>query len=258
MAKRSENHEFLQTVPRPIAAMAKSYPAGYPGHMHSHARAQFLYAESGSMRLTFDLGCWIIPPKRAVWLPANYLHQTGSIGPLEMRTLYVREDACPPEAPAIPRMLGVSQLLHELILRTVNMPIEYDETGQDCRIVEATLGEIDWTPIHPVSLPSLQDSRLRRMEKMLLQKPGDKSTLEQWSRRLAVAPRTLTRLLRKETALSFQVWRDHVRAFSAIAMLAEGEPLAAIADSLGYETAWSFTAMFKRVTGKAPSRYSDA
>ena len=87
MAKQSQNHEYLQSVPRPVAAMAKSYPAGYAGYMHSHSRAQFLYAASGSMRLTMDLGCWIIPPKRAVWMPAGYLHQTGSIGQLEMRTL---------------------------------------------------------------------------------------------------------------------------------------------------------------------------
>jgi AraC-like DNA-binding protein len=256
MAKRSEDHEYLQTVPRPVAAMAKVYPPGYSGYMHSHARAQFLYASSGTMHLTLDLGRWIIPPKRAVWLPPGYLHQTGAIGRLEMRTLYIREDVCPPGAHSSPRMLGVSALLHELILRAVDLPIEYDEEGQDARIVAALLGEIDWTPVHPVSLPSLQDRRLQRMEKMLLAKPDDKSTLEDWSNRLSVSPRTITRLLYKETALSFQAWRDRVRAFAAIPMLAAGRPLAEIADMLGYETAWSFTAMFKRVTGKAPSRYS--
>jgi AraC-like DNA-binding protein len=258
MAKRSEDHEFLQSVPRPVAAMAKSYPSGYPGHMHSHVRAQFLYAAAGTMKLTFDLGCWIIPPKRAVWLPAGYVHQTSTIGPVEMRTLYVRADACPAGAPQAPRMLGVSPLLHQLILRAVEMPIEYDEAGHDTLIVAALLGEIDWTPIHPVSLPALQDPRLLQMERMLLRNPGDRSTLEEWSRRLAISPRTLTRLLRKETDLSFQTWRDHVRAFAAIPMLTAGQPLAEIADMLGYETAWSFTAMFKRVTSKAPSRYSDS
>jgi YesN/AraC family two-component response regulator len=39
-------------------------------------------------------------------------------------------------------------------------------------------------------------------------------------------------------------------------MLATGLPLAEIADALGYETAWSFTVMFKTVTGKVSSRYS--
>jgi AraC-like DNA-binding protein/quercetin dioxygenase-like cupin family protein len=257
MAKRSEDHEYLQTVSRPVAAMAKSYPAGYSGYMHSHARAQFLYAAAGTMKLTLDRGCWIIPPKRAVWLPAGYSHQTGTIGPLEMRTLYIREDGCPPAAPTIARMLAVSSLLHELILRAVEMPIDYSEIDQDARIITALLGEIDWTPIDPVSLPALQDMRLRRMEQMLLKEPGDRSTLEQWADRLKVSPRTVNRLLQRETNLSFQVWRDHVRTFAAIPMLTEGMPLAEIADALGYETAWSFTAMFKRVTGKTPSRYSE-
>jgi AraC-like DNA-binding protein len=256
MAKRPQDHEYLQTAPRPVAAMAKSYPPGYVGYMHSHARAQFLYAAAGTMKLALDLGCWIIPPKRAVWLPAAYVHQTGSIGKLEMRTLYIKEDACPAMAPSVPRMLTVSPLLHELVMRAVEMPIEYDEAGQDARIIAMLLGEINWRPVHPVSLPALLDDRLRRMEKLLSAHPGDTSTLERWSARLGISPRTLTRLLSKETNLSFQVWRDHIRTFAAIPMLAEGRPLSEIADALGYETAWSFTAMFKRVTGKTPSKYA--
>ncbi len=256
MAKRSEDHEYLQTVPRPVAAMAKSYPAGYTGYMHTHTRAQFLYAASGSMMLTFASGCWIIPPQRAVWLPAGYPHQTGSIGPLEMRTLYIDDQVKLPSSPRSPRMLRVSPLLHELVLRAVAMSIEYDEAGQDGRIIHALLGEIDWTPIHPVNLPPLHDERLCRMERALTREPGDPSTLDRWASRLDVSPRTLTRLIRRETDLSFQAWRDQIRTFAAIPMLAEGRPLAEIADALGYQTAWSFTAMFKRVTGRVPSRYS--
>jgi AraC-like DNA-binding protein len=256
MAKQPAIHEYLQTVPRPVAAMAKSYPAGYAGYMHTHLRAQFLYAASGSMRLTMDLGCWIIPPKRAVWLPAEYAHQTGTIGPLEMRTLYIAPDADLISPPRTPRMLSVSPLLHELVLRLVEMPIEYDEAGQDGRIVKAFLGEIDWTPIHPVSLPSLYDKRLQRMERALLSKPGDPRTLEEWASRLQISTRTLMRLIRRETEMTFQTWRDQIRTFIAIPMLTEGKPLAEIADALGYETSWAFTAMFKRVTGKVPSRYT--
>lgn len=256
MAKRSEDHEYLQTVPRSVAAMAKSYPAGYVGYLHTHTRAQFLYAASGSMRLTFVLGCWIIPPKRAVWIPAGYPHQTGSIGPLEMRTLYIDGRSNPSSSPTVPRMLRVSSLLHELVLRAVEMPIEYDETGQDGRIISALLGEIDWTAIHPVSLPALRDKRLQIMERALTNNPGDSGTLEEWAARLELSPRTLTRLIRRETDLSFQAWRDQIRTFAAIPMLAEGKPLVEIADAVGYETAWSFTAMFKRVTGKVPSRYT--
>jgi len=257
MAKRSEDHHnYLQTVPRSVAAMAKSYPPGYAGYRHSHARAQFLYAASGSMRLTFDLGSWIVPPKRAVWLPAGYPHQTGSIGSLEMRTLYIDDGAAGVAPPETPRMLRVSPLLHELVLRMVAMPIEYDESGQDGRVVTTLLGEIDWTPIHPVSLPSLRDKRLRQMEQSLLNHPDNSITLEQWAAKLGISPRTLTRLIRKETDLTFQAWRDQIRTFIAIPLLTEGRSLAEIADAVGYETAWAFTTMFKRVTGQVPSRYA--
>ena len=235
--------------------MAKSYPANYAGYLHTHARAQFLYAASGTMKLFSALGCWIIPPQRAVWLPANFPHQTSTIGALEMRTLYIRDDACPPIAAQEPRMLTVSTLLRELILRATEMPIEYDEQGHDATIITALLGEIDWTPLHPVSLPPLHDARLQTLEKALLRNPGDTSTLEQWAQRMHSSARTLTRLFQKEAGLSFQAWRDQVRTFAALPLLAEGRPLVEIADELGYETAWSFTTMFKRVTGQLPSRY---
>jgi AraC-like DNA-binding protein len=257
MPESLKDHEYLQTVSRPVSAMAKAYPANYAGYAHAHTRAQFLYAASGSMKITFAEGCWVIPPQRAVWLPPNYLHQTGSIGELEMRTLYVHPDACPKDAPREPRMIAVSPLLRELVLRIVEMPIEYEEDGQDGRIVATALGEIDWTPLHPVNLPSLRDARLLRMERMLADYPGDSSTLAEWATRLKISSRTLTRLIRQETALSFQVWRDHIRAFAAIPMLFEGRPLIEIAIAVGFETAWSFTAMFKRVTGVVPSRYTE-
>lgn len=255
MAQRSQDHEWLQSVPRLVSAMAKSYPSAYAGYAHHHRRAQFLYAESGSMRLTTDLGCWIIPPKRAVWIPGGYLHQTGSIGPLEMRTLFINSAAELAQVPSLPRMLRVSALLHELVLRVVSMPHEYNEADQDGRVVRTLLGEIDWTPIHPVSLPSLRDKRLRRMEQELLKNPAEPKTLEQWAAKLGMSPRTLTRLFRREIDLTFQSWRDQLKTFVAIPMLTDGCPLAEIADALGFDTAWAFTAMFKRVTGKLPSQY---
>jgi AraC-like DNA-binding protein len=152
-------------------------------------------------------------------------------------------------------MIGVSALLRELILRVMDMPVEYDEKGQDARIIAALLGEIKWAAINPVGLPKLHDRRLQSMEEILLRTPNDRSTLDQWAKRLGVSRRTLNRLLQREAHLSFQAWRDQICAFSALPLMAEGRPLTEIASTVGYETAWSFTAMFKRVTGIAPSRY---
>src|ERR1700753_1031429 len=108
--------------------------------------------------------------------------------------------------------------------------------------------------IHPVSLPSLRNQGLRRIERFLLNRPGNPGTLAQWAAKLDIAPR-VHQAASQGTGLSFQTWRDQIRTFVAISLLNEGRPLAEIADVLGYDAAWAFTAMFKQVTGRVPSPY---
>ena len=36
-----------------------------------------------------------MPPVRGVWIPANTAHRVIMLGPVEMRTLYIRPDAAP-------------------------------------------------------------------------------------------------------------------------------------------------------------------
>lgn len=249
-------HEWREDVDRPVVAMSKSYPANYQGYLHHHTRAQLLYAVSGSIRMNCALGCWIIPPQRAVWIPPRHPHQTASVGPMEMRTLYIQPEHAPPLAPLVPVMLGMTALLRELILRIVAMPPEYDPSGQDALLIQAALGEIDWTPLSPISLPVVGDARLRQMEQAITNSTSDRSSLEQWAVRLHMSSRTLMRLIREQTNLSFTQWRDQMRTFTAIPLLSEGKTIAEIADAVGFDNASSFTAMFKRLTGILPSRYS--
>ena len=134
-------------------------------------------------------------------------------------------------------------------------PLEYDEAGQDGLVVATLLGEIDWSPQDPLNLPPLNDPRLRLLDAAFAKNPGNTRTLDDWARQLQCSPRTLARLFAKEAGISFQTWRDQVRTFAALPMLAKKKPLAEIADELGYETAWAFSNMFKRVTGLPPSQY---
>jgi hypothetical protein len=41
----------FETAPRPIAGFAQNYPAGLSTGMHSHRRAQLLYAVAAAMRV---------------------------------------------------------------------------------------------------------------------------------------------------------------------------------------------------------------
>lgn len=253
--KRSSDHNFYQHVPRPVGAMAKSYPSGYAGYRHSHPRAQLLYAESGTMKVTTDRGSWIVPPHRAVWFPPNYPHQTGALSALEMRTLYLRHDFCPKSVPKEPCVIHVSPLLRELVRRATEMPVEYDEEGHDGRIIALLLGEIHWSPADAVVMPILRDAKLLTIEQALTCDPGDTRTLQQWATLVGASTRTLTRLFLKEAGMSFRQWRDRFRALAALPRLVEGALITTLALEFGYETPGAFAAMFKRVMGVTPSQY---
>ncbi len=254
--KRSTDHEFFQKIDRSIGAMAKSYPSGYAGFLHSHPRAQLLYAESGTMKVTTERGSWVIPPHRAVWFPPEFPHRTGTLSPVEMRTLYIRRDACPARAPKEPHVIQVSPLLRELVRRATAMPIEYDEKGRDGKILDLLLDEINWSPADVLVMPILRDSRLLAIEQAVSSNPGDNRTLEAWAERVGTSSRTLTRLFLKESGMSFRSWRDQIRALSALPKLIDGVQVTRLAIEMGYETPGAFGAMFKRVMGVTPSLYA--
>ena len=41
---------------------------------HSHERAQLIYATAGTMRVAAAGSMWIVPPQRALWMPAGIVH----------------------------------------------------------------------------------------------------------------------------------------------------------------------------------------
>ena len=66
----SDPVEEITSIPRSVVAMAKDFPNGHLIPFHQHARSQLLYASSGVMTVTTANGIWVVPPLRAVWIPA--------------------------------------------------------------------------------------------------------------------------------------------------------------------------------------------
>ena len=76
----------IEDVPRPIVARATAYPGGSVIPPHRHRRAQLVYAPEGVMTVTTERGMWVVPPQRAVWVPALMTHQIRATGRLSMRS----------------------------------------------------------------------------------------------------------------------------------------------------------------------------
>src|SRR6201747_1791161 len=68
--------------------VARHYKKGVRLGTHMHREAQLVYAASGTMQVTTPKGRWLVPPDRAVWVPARLEHSIDVLADIEMRTLY--------------------------------------------------------------------------------------------------------------------------------------------------------------------------
>ena len=246
-AERSDN-------PRPVVTLANDYPAGYEIAPHRHARAQLVYAAQGVMTVTVAAGSWVVPPQRAVWMPAGTEHAVRVDRAISMRSLFIRPDAAP-RLPQACRVVNVSPLLRALILRAMSIPPLYDEAGPDGRILRVILDELRALPSAPLHLPRARDRRLARVTEALRADPADARSLDAWARGAGASPRTLARLFAKETGLTFRAWRQRARLLHALVELAARKPVTSVAFEAGYDSPSAFIAAFKREFGTTPARY---
>lgn len=239
-------------VDRPLAGFARDYGPSSTG-WHTHERAQLLYATRGVMRISTPGASFIVPPRRALWVQAGCPHVVEMDSAIAMRALFLRADAAQggPEAPMV---MAVSPLLHELILAACAQPLEWDQAGRGGHLAALILDEIARAPTLPLGLPAPRDSRLRRLADALRAEPASALTLEAWAEHCGASVRTLTRLFREETGMSFGEWRQALRLAEASALLAGGMTPARVAAKVGYASASAFGAAYRRVFGTTPMR----
>ncbi len=241
-------------VPRSVVTLANDYPAGHKIAPHRHARSQLVYASEGVMTVTAAAGSWVVPPQRAVWMPAGMEHAIRVNRRVSMRSLYIVPEAAP-GLPLACRVVTVSPLLRALILRAMSIPQLYDENGPDGRIVRVILDELRSLPATPLHLPRPRDPRLTRVTEQLQAAPGDARPFGDWSRLAGASPRTLARLFVSETGLTFRAWRQRARLLHALVELADSAPVTRAAFESGYDSPSAFIAAFKREFGTTPARY---
>ena len=103
-----------------IHMIANGYRKGFRIDTHMHREAQLVYAAKGTMQVTTPKGRWLVPPDRAVWVPALSEHAIDVLADIEMRTLYFELDWLQREARShsldAEFVVRVSPLLHQTIL----------------------------------------------------------------------------------------------------------------------------------------------
>lgn len=235
--------------PITLEGLASDYRAGEIIEAHAHGAHQIVHALAGVMRVLVDDGIWIVPPGRALWVPARTFHEIHCIGLLRMRTVYLNGDH--PSFPAAVQVTGVSALMREIMVRLAEGAKSYQLPHLAALLVD----EIAALTFEPLRLPRARDERIARLGAALLEEPADPTSLRGWADHLALSPRTLIRRIKAETGMSFRELRRQARVLAALERLSLGESVTNVALDVGFDSPSAFIQAFRSVTGKTPGRY---
>lgn len=250
-----EYRRNLDDAPREVAALARTLGASHTIPLHMHRRAQLLYAVAGIMRVETTEAVWILPPARALWLPSQWPHSVTMRSAVEMRTIYIDPEACA-ALPKQPVLVEISGLLRELILTLLEEPAAYDEDGRGGQAARLILTELARGKERRLEVPMPRDPRALRVARALLDNCSIAHDLDRWAYEAGASRRTLARIFRSETGLSFAEWRARLRAIDGLARLSDGASVAETANSVGYASPSAFSAMIRRLLGHPPRRLS--
>ncbi len=217
-----------------------------------HQRSLLVYVVRGALHCEADNNIWIAPPTVVLWLPSGTLHNAYAYGDYESYAVWVDADAGMPKKCCI---ASVTPLLRELLLRASTFPEKAPADSHESRILAVIMGEIGLLPWESLGLPMPTGKRLRPLVEAMISDPSSKAPASEWAAGFGFSERTMSRLFLQDVGMSFGDWKRQLLVTIALQRMANGSAVQTVALSLGYESASSFIAMFKRTLGKPPGQY---
>jgi AraC-like DNA-binding protein len=216
---------------------------------HVHVEQQLIYPRRGVLRVATPLGVWAVPPLRAVWIPAGVVHGHEAYGETDLRCLMFGREINPLSVDR-PTVLGVTPLLGEIIATLTddrNLPDDHRRT-----LERAALDQLHRVEPLNVHLPAPEDPRLRDVTELLRADPSDGRSLAELGAAVGASERTLSRLFRAQTGMTFPQWRTQLRLHHSLTLLAGGTSVTTTATDCGYNGPSAFIHAFRTAFGTTP------
>jgi AraC-like DNA-binding protein len=239
---------------RPILSFSWRFEGAHRAAAHRHPRAHIIHPTVGAYWAITPEGRWLVPAGQALWIPPDVHHQVYATDTVVARMLFVDPASCA-RLPVHAGTVCVSPLLAELMLRAVEYGNEEDADGRGARLAAVLLDELAAMEVAPLLVPVSTDERLARVMAHVLDDPGADVDLAELGRSAGASQRTLARLFKVETGMTFSQWRTQVRLVQSIDRLAGGATVTAVAADLGYSTTSAFVHMFRTNMGTTPGAY---
>lgn len=248
-----DRKEYLPIAGRSVLAYEDKFPAGYVYPEHMHDRAQLSFSLSGVMSVRTETASFILPPNRAIWIPAKTRHQVACRGAMHFQIVYIDPDfgdqsgAC--------RVFDASPLVRALIDEITTFDLKTEMSAREERIVRMLLDEAHRMPLLSVHAIMPRDPRLKKVCEAIMADLSNNNEIAHWAGEAGMSRRSFTRRFKQETGMGFAMWRQQMRLMEAAALLSSGASVTGVALAVGYESPGAFSTTFQRAFGAPPSTF---
>jgi len=190
-----------------------------------------------------------------MWIPGGMVHSLRSCGKISgwMVRLDTREGA---SLPAEPRILALSPLLKEIVVRMMTWVANPEASTAKQRLVDVLHDEIRSASQTSLHLPLPRDPALKRMAASMAEDPsGNSKGLVGLARKAGLSERSLFRNFQKETGLTPGQWRRQMQVLRSLELLAKGRSVTETSFEVGYESLGAFIRAFRQTLGVTPTEY---
>ena len=242
------------TAETPLRLVAETHKTAAFIQPHAHdAETQILVPLSGTFHIETDAALWIVPPGKAIVIPAGTIHAVTA--PEAATLCALRLDASIwPSSLGSPRSVAMTPLAIALVEAACNIHMPAAENSPDSRLIAVLLDQLQAAPADGFHMRRPADPRLRKIIDVLIHNPGNSLSLAEWGREVGASERTLSRLFEVEIGMGFRDCRRSIQMHSAVARLGENQRLIDVAADLGYESLSAFIHAFRAVIGETPGQ----
>lgn len=217
---------------------------------HQHSCGQLYYPLTGTMMTETHTEKWLVTPGTMAWFPSGTVHRSTSGSQVSGINIYFQttDKLCCPE---IPHLFRAGTFIPGILER-----LRDNSNQQYCQLALALLAhEITAAPPLPHHIVLPEDRRARAVAMFIIAHPDSCLTRTELAEQQGLSERTLSRLFRQQTGLSFSQWRQQTKLVSSLEAVLAGNRIEGIAENFGYANTSAYIAAFRQHFGRTPAKF---
>jgi AraC-like DNA-binding protein/mannose-6-phosphate isomerase-like protein (cupin superfamily) len=245
----------VSDTPVSFVIFAESETSGVPLEYepHSHPTDELVWVHGGTLTALIDKRLFTVSDGCALWMPAGTMHAGRVTANAQLNGAYFAPHQ------AVSQFDGPTTLVMTPVLESLLTHLARTDLDSTARArAEAVVFDVLEPAARQLTLQLPGDARIDAIAAALLTDPADDRALEDWAHILNLSERTITRVFRSATGLSFAQWRQALRVHRALTLLSEGCGVQHTSEILGYAQPSTFIAAFRRVVGTTPGAFAAA